>query len=189
MTLPLADAHGSASNVKGQRTMKKIFHFGERAGRRVALFLLLGLWLNAAVASSRALAEECSGTITAEEALNAEDARYKAQTTNDFAAMERLFAQDLVYIHSTAATDHKSSNIEAMRSGTATYRAIRRSDVKVRTYGCLAIITGKAEVEVTVKGENRSIQLRFHSIWVKRAQSVQFVSWQSTQIPPAAKPQ
>ena len=68
-------------------------------------YLILGI-----VASGTASAEECSGTITAEEALRAEDARYAAQLANDFAAMERMFGSDLVYIRSIdgAAADKRA---------------------------------------------------------------------------------
>jgi len=160
------------------------YRCGDRRGRRTALLLCVGIWLCELGTHGIVMAEECSGAITAEEALSAEDARYKAQTANDVAAMERLFGPDLVYTHSSAAVDTKNSYLESTRSGTVTYRAMRRSDVKVRTYGCLAIITGKAEFDVTTKGEDLSIQLRFHSVWAKRTQGVQFVSWQSTRLPP-----
>ena len=129
-------------------------------------------------------AEECSGTITETEVLQAEDARYKAQTSNDFAAMQRLFGDDLVYVHSTAVMDTKASFIESMRSGTVQYRSMKRTDAKARTYGSMAIISGRARFEVTVKGEDKTIELLFHSIWAKRAGAVQFVSWQATMLPP-----
>jgi hypothetical protein len=142
-------------------------------------YLLVGI-----LACSTVAAEECSGTITAGEALRADDARYAAQTANDFAAMERMFGQDLVYIHSSGAVDNKDTYIESMRSGRVKYKAVRRGETKVRTYGCLAIITGTADLDVNVGGEDRSLRLRFHSVWVKRGQSLQFVSWQATLVPP-----
>lgn len=152
--------------------------------RRQLLHVFFGYVLLEIIASGATWAEECSGAITAEETLRAEDARYTAQTTNDFAAMDRLFGQDLVYTHSTSATDSKESYIGSMRSGAVTYRAMRRSDVKVRTYGCLAIITGNAEFDVTAKDKEITVQLRFHSVWAKRGEGEQFVSWQSTPVPP-----
>jgi hypothetical protein len=57
--------------------------------------------------------------------------------------------------------------------------------VKTRTYGCIAIITGTAVYEVTSRGQDRSVPLRFTAIWAKRPSGVEFVSWQSTGIPPA----
>lgn len=128
-------------------------------------------------------AQDCSGTITAAEALQAEDVRYGAQTHNDFNAMQRLFGDDLVYIHSNAAMDTKASYIESMRSGTVKYRSMKRGDAKARTYGCMAIICGHANFEVTVKGEDKAVDLLFHSVWAKRAAGVQFVSWQATMLP------
>jgi hypothetical protein len=136
-----------------------------------------------AVAALPAAAQSCTGTVSEDEAQRAEDARYAAQTSNDFAAMERLFGDDLVYIHSSAAVDDKASYIESMRSGTVKYKVMRRSDVKVRTYGCLALITGNADFDVNVKGQDLSVPLRFHTVWAKRPGGLQFISWQATRVP------
>jgi hypothetical protein len=147
--------------------------------RVFALFVMLGL-----VAAGAAAAQECSGTITADEAMKAETARYKAQTSNDFAAMEKLFGNDLTYNHSSAASDDKAKYIDAMRSGRTKYREMKpNADLKTRTYGCIAIITGTAVYEVTAGGQDRTVPLRFTAIWAKRASGVEFVSWQSTGIP------
>jgi hypothetical protein len=89
---------------------------------------LLGCLVLGVMAIATASAEECSGTITAEEVLRAEDARYAAQIANDF--------------------------------------------------------TGFFELDLTVSGAPLSEQVRFHSLWAKRGQSLQFVSWQSTRVPP-----
>ena len=151
-----------------------------------ALFAtVLAAPLEGVVTARAASAEECSGSITAEEVLRAEDARYAAQIANDFAAMEQMFGPELLYIRSVdGAVADKRAYIESMRSGTVKYRAMRRSDVRVRTYGCLAIITGFFELDLTVRGGDISEQARFHSVWAKRGEGVQFVSWQSTRVPP-----
>jgi|HubBroStandDraft_5_1064220.scaffolds.fasta_scaffold606714_1 hypothetical protein len=127
-------------------------------------------------------AAECDGAITTDEALKAEDARYAAQTKSDFDALERLYGDDLVYVHSSAVTDSKSSYIDRQRSGLH-YRVMRPSDVKIRVFGCLAIITGRGDYEVTQNGQDSSPHLLFTSIWAKRGPNVQFVSWESTPIP------
>ena len=152
------------------------------AHRFVRLFALLGMLVLGAAGA--AAGQECSGAITADEAMKAEMARYAAQTANDFAAMEKLFGGDLTYNHSSAATDTKASYIESMRSGRTKYRKMTpNSDLKTRTYGCVAIITGTAVYEVTAGGQDRSVPLRFTAIWAKRPAGVEFVSWQSTGIP------
>jgi hypothetical protein len=147
--------------------------------RLFALFVTLGL-----ASAGVAAAQECSGTITADEAMKAETARYKAQTSNDFAAMEKLFGNDLTYNHSSAASDDKAKYIDAMRSGRTKYREMKpNADLKTRTYGCIAIITGTAVYEVTAGGQDRTVPLRFTAIWAKRASGPEFVSWQSTGMP------
>ena len=148
------------------------------------LRLLVPLAMLGLAAATSAFGEECSGTITAEEAMKAENARYAAQTTNDFAAMDKLFGSDLTYNHSSAATDSKASYIDSMRSGRVKYRKMTpNSDLKTRTYGCLALITGTAVYEVTSAGQDRTVPLRFTTIWAKRPSGIEFVSWQSTGIP------
>ncbi len=145
---------------------------------------LCGVAILSVISGSVAFAEDCSGTITAEEALKAEDARYAAQTTNDFAALDRLLGDDLSYTHTSALVDSKASYVESLRSGAVKYRVMKRTDVKVRTYGCIAIITGTGNFDVTVKGQDISVELRFNSVWAKRDGGIQFVSWESTRIVP-----
>ena len=129
-----------------------------------------------------ALATACD-PVTADEAVKAEDARYEAQMSNDFAAMDKLYSPDLIYVHSSAVVDNKQSYIESMRSGTVQYKVMRRSEVVVRTYGCVAILTGNGNYDVTVNGKDMNVKLRFHSIWQKKDGQLQYISWQSTRIP------
>lgn len=145
--------------------------------------LLAGCTMLGMLVSGAVLAEECSGQVSADAVQAAEDARYAAQTGDDFAAMEKLFAADLVYIHSSAVVDNKASYIDSMRSGNVKYRKMQRSDVTVRTYGCLAIITGLANFDVTVKGKDLAVEIRFHSIWANRDAGLQFISWEATRTP------
>ena len=136
-----------------------------------------------ALSGGAAFANECGNAIDAAAAEAAEDARYAAQTGDDFAALDKLLADDLVYIHSSAVVDDKASYIESMRSGNVKYRVMKRSDVTVRTFGCVAIITGLANFDVTVKGKDMAVEIRFHSIWVQRDKGLQFVSWEATRTP------
>lgn len=128
-------------------------------------------------------AQACSGTITVEDALQAEEARYQAQMSGDGAAMGKLFGDDLVYIHSSTVQDTKASFIESITSGNVRYRSMSRGEPRVRTYGCVAIVSGEAKFEVTVKGEDRTLKLLYHAVWARRGAGVQFVSWQATRLP------
>jgi hypothetical protein len=143
-------------------------------------FGLVMAWLSVSLA--QAAGGACS-PISTEEALKAEDARYAAQMGDDFAAMDRLFSSELVYIHTSSVLDNKSSYIESMRSGAVKYKVMRRSDVTVRTFGCVAIINGIGNYDVRVKDNDVNVVLRFTSIWQKKDQALEFISWQSTRMP------
>src|SRR3989442_14187331 len=115
--------------------------------------------------------------------MRAETARYAAQTANDFAAMEKLFGNDLTYNHSSAATDDKTTYTEAIRSGRTKYRKMTpNSDVKTRTYACLSIITATAVYGSSSGGPNRTVPLPFTAICVSRPSGMGFLSWRTTAL-------
>ena len=145
--------------------------------------LLLGFAILGVTGAMPALAGDCGGPVTADEALAAEDSRYAAQMGDDYGALQKLLGNDLVYIHSSAVVDTKASYIDSMKSGTVKYRVMRRSDVTVRTYGCVAIISGLGNFDVTVKGQDMAVEIRFHSIWAKRDNGLEFISWEATRTP------
>jgi ketosteroid isomerase-like protein len=113
----------------------------------------------------------------------AESARIRATVTNDFEALDRLLADDLVYTHSNAQVDTKAQFIEILRSGRTKYQSIEPSDMTIRIYGPVAILTGQATVRVVASGEPRDLALRFTSAWHQRGGRWQFVAWQSTRVP------
>src|SRR5256714_7205828 len=150
--------------------------------RLLRLFAVLGML--GLVAAGVASAEDGRGTITSDEAMKAETARYAAQTSNDFGAMDKLFGNDLTYNRSSAATDNKATYIDSMRSGRVKYRKMTpNGDVKARTYGCLAIITGTAVYEVTAGGEERPVPLRYTGLLAERPSRGEVVSWAAAGVP------
>lgn len=145
-------------------------------------FIAATLFVASLSSATTAQATGCE-PITSSEAIIAEDARYTAQMNDDFTAMNKLIADDLVYIHSSSVVDNKQTYIESMRSGSVKYRSMKRSDVTVRTFGCVATLTGLGNFDVTLNGKELSIELRFHAVWAKRDGKVQFISWQATRTP------
>jgi ketosteroid isomerase-like protein len=120
--------------------------------------------------------------IDADEALRGENSRYEALIANDFTAMEELFAEDLIVVHSSAHVDGKAAYIESMRSGGVKYRSMHSSEVRVRTSGSIGIITGRGDFDVDNRGQEDAVVNRFTSIWVKQGGKVQWLSWHSSRI-------
>jgi len=117
------------------------------------------------------------------EILALDDQRYKAMIGNDLATLDKLLHPDLVYTHSSAMVDTKASYLEALRSGKTRYQSAERSEQKVRLYGDTALLTGRAQMQVEIDAQPKSIKLRFLVVWTKTPQGWKFVGWQSTGLP------
>jgi uncharacterized protein (TIGR02246 family) len=109
--------------------------------------------------------------------------RFEAQTKGDLDTLTSLLADDLVYVHSSAALDGKSGFLDSLRTGKTRYVSIEPSDVTVRVYGHTAIVNGVAKLSVTTNGQTNSFSLRYTDVWVMRDNKWQMVSWQSTRLP------
>jgi len=115
--------------------------------------------------------------------LALEEQRCTAMTKNDIAALEGMFHDDLIYTHSSAVVDTRASYLEALKSGHTRYHSVQRSDEKVRVCGDTALVTGRAIIDVTVKGEKKHLDTRFLDVWTKTPRGWKFVAWQSTKLP------
>ena len=118
-----------------------------------------------------------------QEILALEEKRCAAMTANDIAGLEKLFHDELIYTHSSAVVDTRASYLEALKSGHTRYHSVQRSDEKVRVCGDSALVTGRAIMDVTVRGEKKHLDTRFLDVWTKTPQGWKFVAWQSTKLP------
>ncbi len=123
--------------------------------------------------------------MTQEEILALEDKRFGAMTAKDWKTLDGLLHEQLVYTHSSGVTDTKSVWMEAMKSGRTNYKSVKHSERKVRQYGDVALVTGKAAIEAEVNGQSRSLRLCYLNAWTKTPQGWKFVAWQSTPQPAA----
>ena len=108
--------------------------------------------------------------------------RMAAMGSRDIPALNRLIADDLIYIHSSARVDTKATLIGAMESGATVYRSVVPSEVTAQDLGDAVVLTGVAAIEVTSGGNAMSFRVRFADVYAKRAGSWQMVTWQSTKL-------
>ena len=121
--------------------------------------------------------------MTEKDVLALEDRRVQAMIKQDFAALEGMLHDQLIYTHSSASVDTKASWLDAMKSGRTKYKAANISEQKVRIYGDTALVTGRAEMQAEVGGQAKTLRLRFLNAWTKTPQGWKFVAWQSTPLP------
>ena len=109
--------------------------------------------------------------------------RFLAMLKSDAVALAPMLADDLVYVHSTAAMETKQQFLENLRTGAMRYHAFEPSETVVRTYGPVAIITGRVKGQVTMAGNDRDIDILYTSVYRLNDGRWQLVSWQSTRVP------
>ncbi|TAE41411.1 MAG: nuclear transport factor 2 family protein [Runella slithyformis] len=108
--------------------------------------------------------------------MNVEKQRFEAQVKKDYAALETLLSDDLVYVHSNGNTDSKVSYIQSIKDGKSQYDEIKSEEMKVRIYGKTAIINGICVVKMPT---NPNLRLRYTDVYVKQKGQWQLVAWQS----------
>ena len=124
-----------------------------------------------------------SQTNVEQEVIQVENRRFQAMMDADTDALESILADELTYTHTTAALDTKESFIRRLASGTCNYESVAPSNMQVRSYGDIAVVTGHADVEVSNSGNRNSFSVRFTDVLVRRDGRWQVVAWQATKIP------
>lgn len=124
-----------------------------------------------------------SQTNAEQEVIQVENRRFQAMMDADTNALESILADELTYIHTSAALDTKESFIRRLASGTLKYESVVPGNMQVRSYGDTAVVTGNAEVQVSNSSNRTSFSIRFTDVLVQRDGRWQVVAWQSTRLP------
>ena len=110
-------------------------------------------------------------------------ARMDAMAARDYAALNDLIADDLIYTHSSARMDTKVSLIGNMQGGSTVYVSVVPSDVVAQDLGEAVVLTGIARISVNSGGKPNSFGVRFTDVYANRGGRWQMVTWQSTKLP------
>lgn len=113
---------------------------------------------------------------------DAETRRYAAMVANDGKVLDALLADDLVYTHSTAATETKKEFIDRLSSGLR-YTAVTQREQNVRVFGDVGVVNGLNTMHVERKGEPVTFDIRFLAVYVRNDGQWQMRAWQSTRLP------
>jgi len=119
---------------------------------------------------------------SAERVREIDRARFRAMVENDLEQLAALLADDLVYVHTSGEVESKAELLQRLRSGSLRYRSIEPTDVRVRTYGNTAVVTGRSKMAATVGGSDREFEILYTAVYAASAGRWQLVSWQSTRI-------
>ena len=128
-------------------------------------------------------AQEAATSPVANELLSLEKARVDTLVKGDLPGLEKFFASDLSYVHSSGALEGRTEFLDKLRTGERKYVSMEHDPgVAVRAYGDVAILTGSTKVQVLIKGQTQNLHLRFTEAWLRHGKQWQVVAWQATKI-------
>lgn len=112
--------------------------------------------------------------------------RFAAQVSKDFDFLEKIFADDLIYTHSSGKQDNKTTYIASIKEGKSVYNKIDVEDIIVRSYSKdnAAVVNGKILIEQSpVDGKPNLLHLRYVVVYTKNGKKGwQLNTWQSLKL-------
>jgi len=105
-----------------------------------------------------------------------------AQLSSDAAALDRLWADDLVVTVPNMPLMDKTESLQFVRSGKIKFQIYKTSDLRIRVYRDSAVVTGQLE---RTRSDNRGEfedDWRFTKVYVRRGGRWQVVAWHGSHV-------
>ncbi len=128
-------------------------------------------------------AAQSQRSAAANEVLAVEQARTQALVHSDVAALDRIMAGNVTYVHASGKVDTKASYLDAIRSGQLHYLAWTPIKLNVRVLGETAVIDGEYAVKVIdhrVQEAPLALDIFILTVYARRDGRWQQIAWQST---------
>ncbi len=112
--------------------------------------------------------------------------RFEAQVKKDYAFLEKVFADDLLYVHSSGKLDNKVTYINSIKEGKSNYAKIDVEEISVRSYNNqrTAVVNGVINItQSPIDGKSNMLHLRYTVVYIKnKGKGWQLVTWQSLKL-------
>ena len=120
---------------------------------------------------------------TADDIERMEQQRGQAILNADMPTLYAIYAADFFYNRARGDSLTRSQYLPMYASGELKVIKAVGEGRDIRVYGDTAVVSGIVHVDVTIKGENRNLHLRYLNVWVKRGNGWVLVARQATNLP------
>lgn len=112
-----------------------------------------------------------------------EDARFAAMVKADTAALARMLADDLIYVHSTGSLETKDEFLNAIGARTLRYMSFMPEERRVIVLNSSsAVIVGRVRGTVMLKDRQADLDARYTGVYHRVGDGWKLRAWQSTRI-------
>ncbi len=119
-----------------------------------------------------------------DEVRAAMEAWRQARIHKDGKVLDRLYAPDLTYMHSTGKLENKKEGIDAIVNGKEKIESLEFKGLSIRVYGNTATARVEITLRTTTDGQSTTLVLATLHIWVKNPSGWQLVARQATRLNP-----
>jgi ketosteroid isomerase-like protein len=136
---------------------------------------------------SKAQAAASNERLTAAQVLDLQKRFQNATVACDAPTLERLMADDVVFVHGNALVQNKAEFLEAARARRFRISSFEISNPKVVFFEGGAIVSGVEDIVLGPRaaGEQpRKVQMRVSGVWVAKPGGWQLILQQSTPLQP-----
>ena len=112
-----------------------------------------------------------------------EQKRMQAVLNADMPTLYAIYADDFFYNTSSGPTLTKAEYLPRYASGELKVNSADSEARDIRVYENTALVTGIVHVNLTAKGETKTLHLRYLNVWVKRENGWELVARQGTNLP------
>lgn len=102
---------------------------------------------------------------------------------NDFAYLQRILSDDLVYYHSSGTVDTKQTYLASLQSAKLKYSFVDYEQMKIRAFGNTSVVNAKLRIKLTDNGAPIDNLFLLTHVFVKQHGAWQLVSHQTTKLP------
>jgi ketosteroid isomerase-like protein len=117
-----------------------------------------------------------------EELEKLETDRAAAVVKADITTLEAQTADDYTLINANGQVMDKKQTLDAIKTGQVKLTSEELSDLRVRVYGDVAVIIGKADAKGMLSGTEVNGPLMFTRVYVKKGGRWQSVAFQQTRV-------
>jgi ketosteroid isomerase-like protein len=118
-----------------------------------------------------------------DEAIQAEKAWAAAVTKRDFAALDKLLADELIYTHSSAVVEDKKVYFGRLKSGVQKYDVLEHGPITAKVYGDTAILHYRIRMRGVSDGAPFDTRAVVTHVWVKQNGAWKLAAHQATKLP------
>jgi hypothetical protein len=109
-----------------------------------------------------------------------DEARRQAMLDSDTVVLEKLLAEELIWIHASSKADDKKSLLQKFRMKSLQCLRLDHFDVSRRSYGTATLYMGLIAMDVWANGEPFQAVNRYAAVWVDSQEGIRLSYWQST---------